>query len=198
TYGKYTLHNWTDDKQGKPQVGVFASDNTIVISQSRSIVEHTLDVLDDKADNISSTDKLTQLDSTPKGTIIVAAAQEIGTLAGDNPQAAMFKHTNMMALVVAEKTGDLKISLNLQAKDTETATQLQQMAQGIMAMASLKANGIDGAAELLKAIKITSEDTNVAFNFSYPSRQLFELIKKHSDNVKINIDIDNSTEEESK
>ena len=74
-YGKYTLHSWTDEKKDKPQVGVFASDNTIVISQSRAIIEKTLDVLDEKAEIITSTDKLLQLDSIPENTFIVAAAQ---------------------------------------------------------------------------------------------------------------------------
>lgn len=188
-YHDYTMHHWTDDKHGKPQVGTFASDSLIVLSQTSEAVKLALDVLDGETDNLADTDKATYFDSMPENTIIVAGAEGLGELAGDNANAAILKNTNMLAFIVGEKEGNFKISLNLQAKTPELAIQMQQMAQGFMALAALKANEIDGATPLLNAIKIETTDNNVSIDFAYPSKQLFELIKKHSDNVEINIDI---------
>ena len=194
-YRTYTTHQWTDDKHGKPQVGVFASDNLIILSQSGKSVELALDVLDSKAENITTTDKLLPLETMPEETIIVAAAQGIGELAGDNAEAAILKNTNMLAFIVGEKEGNFKISLNLQAKTAELATQIQLAAQGFMAFASLKANEIEGVAPLLNAVKIqTNEDNVISIDFSYPSKQLFELIKSHTDNIDISIEMEEESD----
>ena len=51
-HGDFTVHEWTDDKKGKPQFGAFVSDNLIAFSEQEGLLHDALDVLGGKKDSL--------------------------------------------------------------------------------------------------------------------------------------------------
>lgn len=192
-YNGWTIHHWTDEKRQKEQYGAFAADDIIVLAQTENMVINTLNVLADKQSSLAekSDSTLGILCDERKDTIVLIAGEGLASLAEGNEQAAILKNSKLIAALVAETSGNLKLDIHLEAQDEQTAMQIEQMARGMLAFIMLQAQQNPKANELLQTIALTRDKAVLDCTFTYPSADLFEIIKNEAD---IQFDVAEKTE----
>lgn len=190
-YDGYTLHHWIDDKQKKDQVGVFAREDTIVIAQSAETVAVALDAINGKTDTLASQpdSSLAQLCQKQENAILTAAATDLSELTKNDQHAAVLKNSKLLAVLVSEDSGNMKLKTRLEADTVESATQIETVLRGMIAFGALSAAENPDAAKLIQAITLTRIDETLELSAQYPSVDLFDLIKNHK-NIDVDIDID--------
>jgi hypothetical protein len=180
-----TLYSWVDDKSKKAQVGAFAGTDLIAISQSQEALENALRVLDKKQTSLAdrAQQPLFSLTQSPAGTFLVAAAEGISELAGQN-HAAILKNSNFVVFVTSEQAGTLKARLRLQSETEEAAGNIEKFVRGMLALAELKIDQQPQLTQLLRSLVISRTGKDLEFHLSAPSQQLFDMIQSH-----INVDL---------
>ncbi|MBL7214369.1 MAG: hypothetical protein ISS71_01690 [Phycisphaerae bacterium] len=187
-YNGKTLHHWMDEKRQKDQYGVFAADDLIVIAQTEESVIATLDVLSGKVPSLAQQKDAT-LYSLCQGrddAIALAAAEELSELAENNQHAATLKNSRLLAALVAEKAGDMKVDIHLEAQNEDAAMQIEQVVRGILAFAMLQNQQYPQFGKLLQSIDLSRDKNALDCTFIYPSAELYEIIKAHADIKAVN------------
>lgn len=179
-YNDQKLYFWRDDKKGKDQVGTFATDNLILISQTEDAVKGTLDVLAGRSAALAA-DKSTSLYGLTEGTqgaFVVAAADGLSDLVKDNEHAAVLQNSKMSVMIADEAQGQMRLFVQLEANSIEAAQQVEQMARGMLAFAMLQQEQHPELKPLLGACNLTRTDAKISFEFHYPSADLFAIAKQ--------------------
>jgi len=191
-YKGTTIHHWFDEKKKKPQAGVFAADDMIIIAQTEQTVIAALDVIAKQTQSLADKKDIplyTLCDSSRKP-IFMAAAQDVSELAKNDGHAAILKNSNILAVIADEKEGDLKLQVNLETKDEQAAIQTEQIVRGIMAFAMLQMNKQPKLVELISKVSIARTGKKIDLEFKYPSVELFELLKSLGIEKDINLPAD--------
>ena len=181
-YGKYQIQSWIDDKhkgnEDERQYGSFHGKATVVIGSGLSAVKKSLDVLDGKAKNARQKKVFRLLRKAPKGAVVVAAANGLGKMAEQWDQAVMLKNTNQSCLLIGENEGTFYIDLKLDATSSETATELTQMIQGVIALLNLTGRDQPQVAELAAAIKLTTKKKLVHVHFEKDVEEVAAILRE--------------------
>lgn len=178
-YGDLTLYHWQEEMRGKQQAGAFAAEDMIVISQTEEAVKGALDVLAGRGASLAS-DKDAALRSLTEGTqgaFVTAAATGLSELTGDNDHAAVLKNSRIFTVLADEVDGQMRLFVQLEADSVESAVQIEQVARGMVAFASLQMQKMPEAAAMLQAISLTRTESQIVFSFQYPSAELYALIQ---------------------
>lgn len=180
-YGATTLYHWQEEMRGKKQVGTFAADDLIVIGQTEATVKTALDVLDGRGTSLAAnrTGALWGLTEGLDGAILSVAAVGLSELTGDNEHAAVLKNSRMLAIIADEAEGDMQLFVQLEANSVEAAQQVEQVARGMLAFASLQVQNQPALLPLIQACHLTRTDAQIALSFRYSSAALFGLAKSH-------------------
>ncbi|HOK66301.1 MAG TPA: hypothetical protein PLV55_05770 [Anaerohalosphaeraceae bacterium] len=199
TYRSYTLYRWFAEQQGKNQVGTFARENLIAISQNQESLQQALDVLDGKRPSLSEAPWLNAQGQVPGKPILLAAAGGVKILSTNYPQAAMLTKTEALHLFINENNSSFQISLLLQMPDPQTALQVEQAVLGMKAILTLSQNnasspqpnenkanqnhifaGINPSRWLpfLNNCQVSTSQNAVTIRFEMPSETLYELLKQ--------------------
>lgn len=186
-YEGATLHHWMDEKRNKEQYGAFAANDLIVIGQTEEAVIDALDLIAGQRQSLAAQTEsaLYKLCQAPDNPIFMAAATELSQLAQDDEQAAILKNSNLIAVLAAEKDGNLTARLHLEAKDEQAAIQVEQIARGLLAFAAMQNTQKNGP--LIQSVVLTRDKNALDCTFSYPSVDLFEMIKG---DIHLDIEID--------
>jgi hypothetical protein len=67
--------------------------------------------------------------------------------------------------------------MQLEANNTQAAQQVEQVARGMLAFAALQQQKKPELAPLIGACNLSRTDSQIKFEFCYPSTKLFELLK---------------------
>jgi hypothetical protein len=177
-YRNYTIHQWVDQEHGKNQVGAFAREDLIVLSQTRLPVEQALDTLDGKRPSLAQSGGLAFLDKAPAQPIVLLAAEDLNQLVGDNAHAAVLKNSQIMVFAAAEENQTLALDLDLWTQDAQTAVQIEQAFVGMKAFAMLNQKNQPLLGRLAEAFQIRTENTLVSIRFRYPAEPLFSILKE--------------------
>ncbi len=181
-YGKYQIQSWIDDKhkgnEDDRQYGSFHGKDTVIIGSGLDTVKKSLDVLDGKAKNARQKKVFRLLRKAPKGAVVVAAANGLAKMAEQWDQAVMLKNTNQSCLFVGEADGNFFIDLKLDATSPETATELTQMIQGLIALLNLAGKDQPKVAELAAAIKVTTKKKLVHVHFEKDVEKVAAFLKE--------------------
>jgi hypothetical protein len=181
SHQEQTIYHWFDEKQSRDQVGAFATEELIVISQSEDTVTAMLDLLKDPSKSIAHAkdNAVAGLSETSEKAIVLAAADGLSELAEDEGHAAILKNSTLMAVIVAENDGNMKLSIDLIAENAEAATKIEQVILGMQAFMTLSQNENPDIASLIQATTLQRNDNQLALTFQYPSVKLFEMMKTH-------------------
>ena len=186
SYQEQTIYHWFDEKQSRDQVGAFATEELIVISQSKDTVTAMLDLIKEPSKSIANAQNnaLTGLSEAPEGAIMIAAADGLSELTEDKDHAAILKNSKLMAVIIGENNGNMKLNIDLIAENAEAATKIEQVVRGMQAFMTLSNTQQPEINSLIQATTLQRNDNQLALTFQYPSAKLFEMIK-----AKHNIDI---------
>ena len=174
TSGKHKLLSWkeTDEESGEEETkyGCIASENLIVMGSGAELVKFALKHYDvenpnQKAAKIANT-ILTRGLKFEEKPYFLAGAVRIKELKVP-PEAKILEKVTALGFTFAEEKGNLKGLIKLNADDEESSTQIQQMIQGLLALAQLSSIGEtdDNSkrnAAILKSIKIDRNATMVS------------------------------------
>ena len=175
-FGKHTLHSWIDDKKPNEgrQYGCFHPSGVLVISRGQAMVQEALDVLDHTHDSLDFV-KAFGSEAQMQAPIFVAGAN-LNALGDFNPNAAFLKQASSGQLALGESNGLLAVNLLLTAKDASVATNLQQVAQGILAIAQLGQQKNPQLADLAQAAQVRQTGNTVHVDISYPVARVMAMI----------------------
>jgi len=180
-YQEQTLYHWLDEKHNRDQVGAFATEDLIVISQSKDTVTAMLDLLKEPSKSIANAQDnvLTGLSEAPEGAIMITAADGLSDLIENNHHAAILKNSKLMAVIIGENDGIMKLDIDLIAENTEAATNIEQVVRGMQAFMTLNQNQQPEIASLIQATMLQRNENQLALTFQYPSVKLFEMMMAH-------------------
>lgn len=177
-YNSQTFYKWFDDKRQKEQIGAFAAEDLIVISQAQPTLQTALDVLAGKQPSLADQAQLPlfSLSQVPEGAFIIGAAEGLSKLAGQE-HAAILKNSNVLVFVTSEQAGLLKAHLQLESETEESAEQIEQVVRGMLAFATLQMKDQPQLQKIIQSGTVNRTGKNLQFDFSAPSADLFAMIK---------------------
>lgn len=190
-HNSYTLHHWYDEKQQKNQVGTFARNDMIVIAQTADTVTAVLDTLDGKVASLSaqSNPALHQLCQKGENALVITAATDLSKMIEDNHHAAILKNSNLLAMVLNEDSGIMKLQTRLKAENAEAAVQIESVIRGMIAFGSLSAVEKPDLLKLMQTITLTRTEETLELTAQYPSANLFEILQSHAEEIDINVEL---------
>jgi hypothetical protein len=181
THGKYTIHNWIDDKKKpkdgvKPRVyGALHGGHLIILAQHEAPVAAALDVLDHTAPNLSSSKTFTPFGATGGSVFLQAAAHNLN-FASKDPNAAVLRLSKSLRLQIGELDHQIKGTLSAQANDEEVAKNIAAVAQGLASFVKLQQEKPQ-AVKLAEALSFKQDGAAVLVTLAIPSDDAVAMLK---------------------
>ena len=199
SYQEQTLYHWLDEKHNRDQVGAFATEDLIVISQSKDTVTAMLDLLKDPSKSIghAKDNVMTGLSETPEGTVMITAADGLSKLTENNDHVTILRNSKFIAVVLGENNGNMELNIDLIAENVEAAIKIEQVILGIQAFMTLDQNQNPDITTLIQSTMLQRNDNQLTLTFQYPSVKLFEMMKAHQ-KIKIELSSEGPDETEQK
>jgi hypothetical protein len=154
--GGQTFYSLNDDAHGAAGKG-----GVFVMGKSRARVEKALEVLDGKGSTLATAKTFAGFPPVSDSFFFLGLAEGFNSAAALPPQARVFKNSNGGQLSLGEKAGQVMLQLSLSAKDAEATAQIQQVFQGLLALATLSQEKNKDLAELAQAVKVSTNSTFV-------------------------------------
>jgi hypothetical protein len=182
-HGDRVLHQWTDQKEGKPaktQTGCFYDAKTIVIGSTVDLVKKAVAVLDGEVANLVKTGALSNLPKPAAGAFLIAAAEGIDLSSEEeHPKAAIFRSVTGGVLQAGELDGVLFASLALTAKNAEDAANIRQMAQGFVALfkVGMQEKLPEDLQNLGEKITVGGSEATAQLDVTLPTESAIKLVK---------------------
>jgi hypothetical protein len=173
TNGSHVIYSWVDDKKkGKegerPRVFGAIAGHRVVFGQEESHLAEALEVMDGVAPGFSGK----ELPAAEAGESILLEGVLLKFDFDDaNGQAAIFKMSKSVRLKLSEAASNMTAHVRFEAADTNTATQIASIAQGLLALLKLQTSDPD-ATKLANALAIKQDGPAVGLTISVPSSEL--------------------------
>lgn len=100
--------------------------------------------------------------------LLVALADGINKIEGLPPQARILQLTQGISLQLWEESDALSVAAALVTDGPETGRQVQQVLQGLIAMAALTQNGDPEISMIVNSARVVQNGSTVRFQLSYP------------------------------
>jgi hypothetical protein len=174
-YGTYTLYSGDGDG-----CGAFITDNTVVLSESRALVEKVLDTAAGKVKDFGGTPLSAALKEVPAGAFISGVLPDLSGLSRLNSQSKVLEQASGLFFMAQEKAGSLLLRLQVTAASPESAKNMADVVNGIMAMGRLGGNDADMArvAALLDGLQVKLDGKVLRLDFERPSKEIADLISR--------------------
>lgn len=170
-----TIHRWRHETDQMLH-GFVHDESRVVVGAGQEAVQQAVDALKGQATG-TATNLFKQIPEGRGRVFLQAAATGIGDIAGQNPQAAVLRQTDSLALTVGEATENVFGELSLLGQTTEGAENMNQTLLGIFSMFQLMGGEQPQLAELAKSIRLSVTDRTIRIRFEMVSKSLFEMIK---------------------
>jgi hypothetical protein len=153
-------------------------DKLVLLGKSRQPVEKAAAVLEGKAASLNSSKAFSGFPEVPKAFFFVAIAEAFNEDTPLPPQAKVLKMTDGGRLVLGENAENLFLNLTLKAKSSEVVSQMQQVIQGTVALASLSQEENPDLMQLAQSVKVSSDDKMVTVGVEYPVAKAIEKLSE--------------------
>lgn len=174
-YGSATLYS-----TGSDEYGAFVNDNLIVLSESREAIEKVLDTVGGKAKNYSASTLSAALKDVPSTAFLSGALPDLSGLGKEINQSKVLEKASGLFFVAQEKQDILQVRLQVTADSPESAKNMADVVQGLIAMGKLGGNEGDMArvASLLESLQIKLDGKVLRLDFERPSRDIADILSK--------------------
>ena len=179
THGKHEIHSLPDDKKpGKRNFFCFYNNGTVVAGPGADLVTRSVDVLDGEASSLTLNEDLRALGKFVP-TPVALGYGDFSTLLKHNkdPKAEILKKVSSIGLAIGEQDGVFKSATGLAASDEESATQVENLIRGIVALGALTGAENPEVAKLANAVKVKREANFVTLRFEMNSQELIALLE---------------------
>jgi uncharacterized membrane protein len=172
----YPLYN-----VGKDLYGAILPNGVITLGKSRERIEFAREVLIGKAPSLKGSKSFADFPAAPDALILLGVAEGFNDAMPSLPQAKVLKMADGARIVLGEKQDRIFAEVSLKGKTTEVVGQIQQVLQGLVALASLGQPEDKDLAELVKGIKVTANDKVVSVGVGFPVARALEKLAEHKD-----------------
>jgi len=185
-YGDILIHGWMHEEKQKDgttnsfmMFGCLYQDKIVVMSSGQETIKLALDVLRGSAQSAVDGQFSAATLNAP-GAFFQVAANDVGDIAGEEPQAAVLKQTNKLGLAIGENEGKFYIDFGLAAKSNEAAQNINKVLEGIIAFGTLSGEQQPKLAELAKKVKLSYEQNTVTVGVRFESdpQSVFQFLKE--------------------
>lgn len=184
-YKKHVIHSWIDEhkkaKRGTSQRTYAAIQGPrVIFGQQSAAVEGALDVLDGTTANLSGAKEFAQL-GAPGDTSLIEGVARTGLISANaDSNAALLGLSRLVRLQVGESRQQVSATLILEAKDQETAAQIDSIAQGLVALMKLQSKKPEGQ-KLAQALKLRQDGSSVVATLTLPDSDVVAMMKADAD-----------------
>jgi hypothetical protein len=172
-YGAYTIYSGDGD-----ECGAFINDDLIVFSENRSALEKVLDTAGGKAKNFAGTPLSASLKSVPAGAFLGGVLPDLSGLGKEIDRSKVLEKASGLFFMAQEKGANIMLSLHVTANSSESAKDMADVVQGLIAMARL--GGREGEmakiASLLDGLQVKLDGKVLRLDFERPSKEIADLI----------------------
>ncbi|MES2709699.1 MAG: hypothetical protein V4726_24080 [Verrucomicrobiota bacterium] len=161
----------------------------ILVSPKPDQIEEACRIIEGKAPSLEGTTTFSEYATLPGGFFFLALAEGFARDAGLPPQAQVLKLAEGGRIALGESTDKLQLSVSLKAQTTEGAVQIQQVVQGLIALASLADVDEPELIEVKKWVggaKVDAKEKLVSLNLAVPVAAALKQLSAAAD-VEINI-----------
>ena len=178
-YGDRTIHKWESKSDGEMRYGVFAANDTIILSRAKPPLTNALDVFDGEAPSIARGELSNLIGEVPEDAFMVSGVRGISRLATDHGRAALLKNVESLSTYAAERNCVLKLAGRLRASDGQAAERMAHTVRGIISLALLNPDVAESdLVPILEAIVVKTEGRELLLALDYPSDEFFAIIQK--------------------
>jgi hypothetical protein len=163
-------------------------DKIILFSKSASSTEKANDVLAGRSANLASSATFSDFPDGQKTFFFFGAAEgfnsfpNLNTGTGtNNPKAKILKLTESGRVVIGQDADQVFVNFSLKAKTPEVVTQMQQVIQGMIALASLTASENDDVQLLTDSAKVSATGNIVSLNLNFPADKALLILSTQLD-----------------
>jgi len=180
-YRGYTLHAWTHkgwrQSEGKPVVGTFYDDSTMVFARTKDQVEMALDVLDGKRESIP--------EEGPLAGRVLAGSILIGRAVAVNPETKcpVLKEAKGFRVAMGESEGKSFYRAKLEMKSAEAATQAKAVTEGLVALASLNFGREADVMKLVSGIETVTRGDTCLISWDADADDVWNVAEKVADTI---------------
>lgn len=157
----YLLYNVNDDFYVAPNINGW-----VVVGKRRANVDEGHEVLTGKKETLANQNAFTDYPQMANSFFFLGMAHGFDDTPVP-PQAQVLKETSGGRLAVGESADKLFVNLVLRGKSAESATKVQQVLQGLVALLTLSGDKPE-LTELARNTQVTNEAQNVTVNLSFP------------------------------
>jgi hypothetical protein len=143
-------------------------DKVLVVAKTRERVEEAVKTLRGKSPSLASTRKLTDFPAATSEFLVVGITEALDQHVALPPQAAALKSVTGGRLALSEQADQLAATLMLKANSDETVAQLQQVAQGLIALAALTKPDDQDLQQLTRSATVSTNKGVVTVGAQYP------------------------------
>jgi hypothetical protein len=153
--------------------------HTLFVAKSREQILRAHEVLEGKSESLAKSSGFKDLREPPKSFFCAAVADGfIGTM-GIPPQAQILREATGGRISLGERDKNVFVNLVFQGKDDMATTRIQQVLQGLVALASLSQQD-EEITRLAGGIKIAAEGGGVQVDLEYPVDKTIQKIRETS------------------
>jgi hypothetical protein len=172
-------HMFVSFRPGKP----------VIAGKSLDSIQKAGEVLSGTSANLASTKTFSEFPKVQEPFFFMGAVEAFklnseladGSHEGDalNPKAKILKLADGGRVVLGEDSNQLFLDLSLKAKSAEVVTQMQQVIQGMIALASLSQPDNQDLQQLAQSAKVSSAGNIVTLKLGYPADQAVLLLSSN-------------------
>lgn len=174
-YGAYTLYS-----TGSDEYGAFINDGLIVFSENREAIEKVLDTAAGKTKSFASSKLNASFKDVSSGAFLSGVVEDLSGLGKEINQSKFVEKASMMFFLAQEKQDNLQVRVQVTADSPESAKNMADMAQGLIALVRLGQGEGPGAipASLVEGLKVKLDGKTVRLELDMPSREVADLASR--------------------
>jgi len=162
----------------------------LILGRALDQIDDATKVLESKAPSLKDKATFSEYSPLPGGFFFLALADGFNQVADVPPQASVLKLTEGGRIALGEAGGKLRLELTLKAQSAEVTQQIQQVVQGLLAVATLAQSEEPEIQELIRGTKVRVEDRRVTLDLAVPIEAALKQLDEHHDD-----DDDNENDE---
>jgi hypothetical protein len=154
-------------------------DGLVLVGRHRAAIDRGLEVLGGRSKNIEGAAAFQEYPETSSGFFLLAVAEGFGQQADLPASAAIFKQATGARLVLGEDNDRLRLSFDLKSASADDSLRIQQVAQGLLALAAMNASQNPDLQKLTRAAAVTSAGKCVTLAVAVPVADVIARINEN-------------------
>ncbi len=174
-YGSYTLYS-----TGSDEYGAFVNDDLLVFSEGRAAIERALDTAAGKTKSFTGSAISAALKDVPSTAFLSGVLPDLSGLGKEIGQSKMLEKATGLFFLAQEKQDILQVRLQVTADSPESAKNMADVVNGLLALGKLGGDDADMAriAALLEGLQINLDGKTLKLDFARPSKEIADLISR--------------------